>query len=187
MRRPNFEDLNPVSLYKNYTSNIDPQTKMLVDVGLISAGSMPVVAGIVDANSGPTNAYNSNENMTNMGLTALVPAAAIGGGYAAQLGIQDPQKYADGRVPPGMETAYQAIYGEDVGTREYHNHRNTHVGDGLKKRNTRAGVGAALAGIGAATAASGAMMDQYPQSLTESLSMKDRQEIDALLRANGAI
>ena len=188
MRRPefNFGNLDPRRLYNEYTSNLDPQLKPFVNFGLGTALATPIVAGVVDANSGPTHAYNSNENLTNMGLTAMVPATAIGAGYLATRGIQDPQKYADGRVPHGMNEAYQAIYGEDVGNREYQAHRGEYVSQGLKKRNTRAAFGATLIGLGTGIGVAGQMMDEYP-TVANSLSMQDKQEIQALLGANGAL
>lgn len=186
MQRPDFSRYNPVNLYKEYTQELDPSLKRLTNFGIATAIGTPVVASVVDSYSGPTNVSNSNEHLTNMGLTAMVPAFGIGAGYLATRGIQDPQKYADGRVPPGMNAAYQAVYGDDVGTREYHKHRGQYVAQGLKKRNTRAAFGTTLAGLGAGMAASTQMMDKYP-TVADSLSMQDRQELIDLLGANGAL
>ena len=76
MYRPN---INPRALYNEYTAGLNAKEKRVLNAALIGGIATPVVAGTVDAYSGPQNVSNSNEQLTNAGITSLVPGLASAG------------------------------------------------------------------------------------------------------------
>ena len=193
MYRPN---INPRALYNEYTAGFTPMEKKLLNATMIGGVAVPTIAGTVDMYSGPENVSNSNEGSRNAGITALVPGLASAGLAYSTMKLSNTEGYADRKVygddngnvtdASRMKAAnqYGLKHGAAAGAERMFADRNAAF---IGRRNRSAAFGAGLGIIAGGAAASQMMMDEYPPSVANSLSMQDRQELIDLLDANGAL
>ena len=181
------------------SAGVNPRMQKAALASVIGASGIAAGGALVDQFVGEDNALNSGEFFLNAPIAAM-PVVGAGLGAVAgtrMVGPEQRERVKNAEVAQAKEglQKYARDNSYDAAQQRFADQKNAAINKGIHLRNQRAYGGAALGAVLGAAGSLALMRDGSAQpmppsaqeSIAASISMKDRNEMIALLDAHGAL